>query len=337
VLSLLLLATLALAASAEDENAASSDRPPEGEAAENEAAPREPITNISGSPPAETLQERMERFKREKGAGSDKPFEGFATQAEAEMQRQRDEAIASPGQVEQQEAEAAIESRVGARERLNDKLAELGAWGGSGCVEIEPAWNTQDDFIRHRKLRADDFLSAREKSLAAVSVPGAPPTGFAAIALSCEIEAHVAQASDGNFIAHAIRVRYYAVLSRKESWLDEHAENREQFLIGHQQLHFDMAEEFAKWLNAHRDETLGRMQGVGRSPQLALGMLQLRWGEHMLAVHDDFDRIETAFDRDTKHGREAEKQTDWAFRLGDGFEVLTKGMRLATQGKAKSR
>ena len=166
---------------------------------------------------------------------------------------------------------------------------------------------------------------------------GAPPTGFAAIALSCEIEANAAQTNDGNYIAHAVRVRYYAVLSRKESWLAEHAENREKFLLGHQQLHFDMAEEFAKWLNAHRDEPLGRMQGVGRSPQLALGMLQLRWAEHMLAVHDDLDAIETAFDRDTKHGRASEKQTEWAFRLGDGFEALTQGMRLATRAKAKAR
>lgn len=304
----------------------------------SEVPQREPVTSIQGSAPSETLQERMERFKREKGAGSDKPFEGFAAQAEAEMQRQRAEAIASaPEQVEEIEAEAAVESRVGARERLQDKLATLGAWGSSGCVEIEPAWNTQDDFIRHRKLRADDFLARRDKSAAAVSVSGAPPLGFAAIAFSCEIGAQVQQTGDNSYVAHVTRVRYYAVLSRKDSWLAEHAENRDAFLVGHQQLHFDMADEFAKWLNLHRDEPLASMQGAGRTPQLALGQLQLRWAQHMLSVHDDFDAIETAFDRDTKHGRSTEKQTEWAFKLDDGFDALTKGLKLETRGKPKRR
>jgi hypothetical protein len=330
-IGLLLLTGLGSAARAEE------GAPAAGAKATSETPESEPISQISGSAPTETVQERMERFKREKGAGSDKPFEGFADQAARQMEQARQEAISSPGQVEQMEAEASVESRVGARERLQDKLAALGAWGGSGCVEIEPAWNTQDDFIRHRKLHADDFLSAIDKSRAAVAVPKVAPTGFAAIQFSCEVQPQVQQASDGSFIARVVRVRYYAVLSRKESWLAEHAESREGFVIGHQQLHFDMAEAFAKWLNRHRDEGLESMLGVGRTPEIALGQLQIRWAGRMLAVHDDFDTIETAFDRDTKHGTATEKQTEWAFRLGDGFETLTKGMKLETRAKTKGK
>jgi hypothetical protein len=315
--------------------AASAEEPAgDGESAAAPETKRAPITSTSGTAPSETPQERLERFKREKGAGSDKPFEGFAEQAALEMERRRQEGIATPTQ-EQLEAEASVETRVGARERLEDRLAKLGAWGGSMCAEIEPAWGAQDDFIRYRKLRADDFQSGRDKSAAAVAVPGAAPTGYAAILFSCELEPRVQQTSDGNYLARATRVRYYAVLSRKESWLAEHEPSREAFLVGHQQLHFDMAEAFAKWLNQHRESTLARMQGVGRSPEIATGLLQLRWAEHMLAVHDDFDTLETAFDRDTKHGASTEKQTEWAFRTGDGFEALTKGLRLATRQKAK--
>jgi len=325
-----LLALTWLASPARSEEA----EPPAGDAQTTGEAPaREPISQISGSAPTETLQERMERFKREKGAGSDKPFEGFAEQAAREMERQRQEAIASPGQVEQMEAAASVESRVGARERLQDELAGLGAWGASGCVEIEPAWNTQDDFIRHRKLRVDDFLSASDKSRAAVAVSNAVPTGYAAIQLSCELEPLVQQASDGSYIARIVRVRYYAVLSRKESWLAEHAESREAFLVGHQQLHFDMAEAFAKWLNRHRNEGLESMLAVGRTPEIAVGQLQIRWAGRMLSIDSDFDTIETAFDRETKHGTVADKQTEWTFRLRDGFEALTQGMKLATRTK----
>jgi hypothetical protein len=308
------------------------DAPASGDAQPPAEAKPEPITRIGGSAPEETVQQRMERFKREKGAGSDKPFEGFAAQAAAEMERQRQEGIGASTPAEQ-EAEVAVESRVAARERLQDELAKLGAWGGSMCVEVEPAWNTQDDFIRHRKLRANDFRATRDKSHAAVAVSKVAPYGFAAILFSCEIEPRVQQGNGGSYVASVVRVRYYTVLSRKESWLAEHAQNREAFLIGHQQLHFDMAEAFADWLNKHRNDTIARMQAAGRSPEIALGQLQLLWAQHMLDVYDDFDALETAFDKDTKHGTATEKQTEWAFRVHDGFDVLTKGMKLRTRPK----
>ena len=302
-------------------------------------AERPPVTSISGSAPTETLQERMERFKREKGAGSDKPFEGFAAQAEAEMQRQRAEAIASgvdAGELEA-EAAAATDTRIGARERLEDKLAALGAWGASGCTEIEPAWGAQEDFIRYRRLRADDFRSQKDRTGAAVSVSGASPHGFAAILISCELEPSVSQLEDGRFAARLVRARYYAVLSRQDSWLAEHREDAEAFLVGHQQLHFDMAEEFSRWLNAQRDSVIAGSVGYGKSPQLALGQLQLEWAKHMLAVREDFDAVETAFDRATQHGAGTEKQTEWSFKLGDGWEAFTADMRLETRGKPARR
>jgi hypothetical protein len=311
----------------------------EGEAAAGApeaAAKPEPITQITGSAPAETLQERMERFKREKGAGSDRPFDGFATQAEAEMQRQRAEAIAGRT-VQEAEAEQSVENRVAARERLQDALAQLGAWGGSLCVEVEPAWNTQDDFIRFRTLRADDFRSERSKTLAAVSVPGAAPTGFAAILFSCEIQPLVQQVAEKQWIARPVRVRYYAVLSRQQSWLAEHPESREAFMVGHQQLHFDMANEYALWLNKHGEARIAGIEAVGATAADATFKLQLKWGEHMLAVHEDFDALETAFDRDTKHGSATEKQTEWNFRLGDGFEALAKGIKLTTRPKPPAK
>lgn len=322
----LAVATLAVPAIAEDAAAPAPET----------AAKPEPITQITGSAPSETLAERMERFKREKGAGSDRPFDGFATQAEAEMQRQRAEAIA--GRTEQEaEAEQSVENRVAARERLQDALAQLGAWGGSLCAEVEPAWNAQDDFIRFRKLRADDFRSERNKTPAAVAVPSAAPTGFAAILFSCEIQPLVQQVAEKQWLARPVRVRYYAVLSRQQSWLAEHAESRAAFMLGHQQLHFDMANEYANWLNANREARMAGIEAIGLTADDAIFKLQLKWGEHMLSVHDDFDALETAFDRDTKHGAAPEKQTEWSFRVDDGFEALAKGVKLTTRPKPPAK
>lgn len=327
---LLVLAVLALAA----QPGSADDEPATGEASQAAApaAAREPITNIGGSAPAETPQQRLERFRLERGAGSDKPFEGFATHAEQEMAQRRQAAIAG-GRADEEQAEDAAESRVLTSEKLQDQLAELGAWGGSMCTEVEPAWSLQENFITHRKLRLEDFQSELGQGAAAAASSKLAPTGFAAILFSCELEPLVQKVREDLFVARIVRVRYYTVLSRKASWLVEHPPSAESFLIGHQQLHFDMANAFAGWLNQNRDATLAGIQAVGASPELAISRLRLRWGQHMLTVYSDFDALETKFDRETKHGSATEKQTEWTFRVRDGFEALAKGLKLESRPK----
>ena len=333
-----LLGALVAAAPAEEgakdaDAAAPQTSAPPDDAAAAEPPKREPITQIGGTAPSETLQQRMERFKREKGAGSDKPFEGFAAQAEQEAQQRRGAALSEEAR-EVVEAEQAVETRIEARDTVQDRLQELGAWGASSCAESEPAWSLQDDFIRHRKLARDDFQFSgdRGKAGAAVRVPNVAPGGFAAIVFSCELKPQINKVRDKNmYVATLLQLRYYALLSRKDSWLSPDAVRRENYVIGHQQLHFDMANTFATWLTARREVIQSKLRGFGRTPEIALGELQLRVGEHMLDVHADFDALESVFDRDTKHGGDAEKQTAWNFRVGDGFEALAKGLRLETK------
>jgi hypothetical protein len=145
----------------------------------------------------------------------------------------------------------------------------------------------------------------------------------------------VLHAQEGRFIARLERIRYYAVLSRKDSWLAEHREDREAFLVGHQQLHFDIAEAFAKWLNAGRDARSEGMQGAGASPGVATGQLQLELAKHMLAVREDLDALETEFDERTKHGLDTERQTEWVFKIGDGLEAIAEGIKLQTRPKKR--
>jgi len=302
-------------------------------AQQNAEAEREPITQIGGTAPTETLKERMERFKREQGAGSDKPFEGFATRAEQEAQQRRAAALGEQAR-EEAEAEEALETRIEARDTVQDRVQQLGAWGASSCTESEPAWSLQDDFIRHRRLTREDFLftGERGKASAAVRIPKVEPSGFVAIVFSCELKPQVNKVRDKQmYVATLAQLRYYALLSRKNSWLSPDALRRESYVIGHQQLHFDMANTFATWLTARRDVIQTKLRGFGRTPEIALGELQLRVGEHMLDVHADFDALESVFDRDTKHGGDAEKQTAWNFRVGDGFPALAKGLRLETR------
>jgi hypothetical protein len=50
----------------------------------------------------------------------------------------------------------------------------------------------------------------------------------------------------------------------------------------------------------------------------------------MKLVQEDFERIETAYDRETKHGILLDKQTEWKWRSEDGFEAIAKGIKLAS-------
>lgn len=327
---------------------------PEEDAAAAETAPpeqpkRAPITNIGGSAPAETPQQRLERFKRERGAGSDKPFEGFATQAEQDMQRVRDAAIGGsgvvPGGGATNASDASLEkeilrddeiaeNRAQATEMLQDRLMELGAWGGSGCATEEPDWSQQDDWTRHRPLVRGDFLSEQEeKAKSAVHVPNSVTAAYVALLFSCELKPVLRQVREGLWSAEIANVHYYSLLSRKESWwnADPTLRGSEAYTLGHEQLHFDIAEAFAKWLNQNRTKIIAKLRGTGRSPEEAVGQLQLSWAKHMLAVQEDFGAIETAYDRETKHGTVLDKQTFWSWRAKDGFAEIAKTVKLQTR------
>jgi hypothetical protein len=319
------------------------------QAAAPEAAKREPITNIGGSAPAETPQQRLERFKREKGAGSDKPFEGFATEAEREMQRRRDAAIAGSGvapgggatnasdasleaEILKDDAEAA-ENRAKAREQLEDLIAKHGsAWGPTTCFADAQDWSNGDDLIRHRQLTRDDFLSEKQESAKlAVKVPGAVAAAYVAVNFSCDLKPKVAQIREGLWSAEVDDVNFYALLSRRRSWWNDTLQGPDQYTLGHEQLHFDLAEAFMRWLNQNRPQLLAKLRGTGKTADEATGNLQLAWSKLMLAVSEDFDAIETAYDRETKHGTVLEQQTFWSWRANDGFSEIAKTVRLQTR------
>lgn len=341
--SALVALTMALAAvpALPDESASG-----EVQAAAPEEAKREPITSIGGSAPAETPQQRLERFKREKGAGSDKPFEGFATEAEREMQRQRDAAIAGSGvapgggatsagdanleaEILKDDAEAA-ENRAKAREQLEDRIAKHGpAWGPTTCFTEPQDWSNGEDLIRHRPLTRGDFLSQKqESSNLAVRVPNSVVAAYVALNFSCELLPKIEQVREGLWAAEVSDVTFYAILSRKSSWWNDTLQGGEQYTLGHEQLHFDLAEAFMRWLNQNRAQILPKLRGTGKSPQEATGNLQFAWSKFMLAVSEDFDAIETAYDRETKHGTVLDQQTFWSWRAKDGFAAITKTVRL---------
>ncbi|MBM4385864.1 MAG: hypothetical protein FJ091_21155 [Deltaproteobacteria bacterium] len=304
------------------------------------AAPeRKPITSTSGSAPSETLQERMARFKREKGAGSDRPFDGFATQAERDAQAMREAAVGGSvdgvrSKEEREQWTENTEDRVAEEEMLEDRLSQLSEmWGASGCfLNVEPNWNAQEEFIKHRKLTRGDFLYENANKLQlTVPVPKARPRAYTSQAFGCVAQTQVRPTEDGKFLAEVTSIRYFALISRVESYLPEETpDSHLAAVLGHEQLHFDIAEALARHINSLGEKLRARYRGVGRSPEEAAGELQLEWGQLMKLVQEDFRRLETAYDRDTKHGGLPEKQTEWLWRVDDGFAAFARGVKLAS-------
>ena len=311
--------------------------PPDAGAPNNSAAEteRKPITSTSGSAHSETLQERMARFKREKGEGSDRPFDGFAAQAERDMQAQRSAAIGGDAnsvrtKEEREQWTENTEDRALELEMLEDRLAELSEpWGASGCYFEEPDWNAQDDFIKHRKLTRGDFLSEKEEKVKlAVRVPNSQTGAYVSLTFACVAQTQVRPTEDGKQLAEVTSVRYFALLSRNESFWSPISDDQLAYVLGHEQRHFDIAESFARHLNTLEAKLRARYRAAGRSPEEAMGKLQLEWGQLVKLVQEDFDRLETAYDRETKHGTVLDKQTEWHWRIDDGFAAIAKGVKL---------
>jgi hypothetical protein len=294
-------------------------------------APPAPAPAPAPAPPAEAAaplspeRQRFERWKQQDAA--EDPREGFARAAETEAERRRREALArgipSGGDAVEQEMadDVAIERR-----RMLDALATLGAWGASGCFPEEPDFSSQDDWIRHRTLSRGDFLEETEREVKpVVDVPGTETAAYVSIALSCVVEVRLEEPRPGHFEASLDGVRYFALLSRRSSWWSPRLRTQGEWILRHEQLHFDLAELVAQELDRNSPALRARVRAEGADPVAAVAALQARWAEHMDAAQRDFDAIEDRYDRETRHGTDFRRQTEWFGRVKRGLAAVRAG------------
>lgn len=154
-------------------------------------------------------------------------------------------------------------------------------------------------------------------------------SAYLATLITCVVTPNVVQPEpNGLWVASLSNVRYMAVLSRESSYLIADAQD---YALAHEQLHFEIAHQLARWLTKNQETIRVKLTRQGRSKEEALGLLQLELGKHMLAVQRDVRALETAYDRETEHGLDSERQTQWNFRIQDGLEAMAKSVRLETR------
>lgn len=276
-----------------------------------EQTPGAPAANAKASPE----RARFERWKQDAAAGD--PRADFARQAEAEAERRRSEALSRSAAP----AAASVEAEL-----VGDGLAELGA-GASGCFEEGPELSGQDDWIRHRELTRADFL-APEPSPAAqpvASIPSAEVGAVVVIRFACVVQGELSEPEPGRFVVDVERFEYLALLSRRLSWWNPEFGD-DEWVLRHEQLHFDVAELIAHELSEPAGGPEARLRGVGPDPQAAMADFRGNLAEHMREQQVSFQEIELAYDRETRHGHDVARQTEWFARVKRGLAAVRAGL-----------
>ena len=278
-----------------------------------EAAPA--AAPAAPAPPLSPERERFERFKAEAPAAD--PRADFAHRAEVEAERRRNEALARgvPGA-------GAPEGFEG--EPVGGELAQPIA-GRSGCFEEEPDLEGQDDWIRHRTLERGDFLAQSPGAQPELSIPGDEVGAIVSIRFACVAKSRLAEPEPGRYEIAVEQVRYLALMSRRLSWWNP-AVGDDEWVLRHEQLHFDVAELFAHELTAQASDAPEPIRGLGPDPQAAIADFQARWSEHMREQQESFREIELAYDRETRHGNDHAKQTEWFARVKRGLGAVRAGL-----------
>jgi hypothetical protein len=277
----------------------------------SEEAP--PAAPTEAAAPLSPERQRLERWK-EGNAPAD-PRGGFARAAEEEMERRRSEAIArgvAPGP-------DTVEA-----EMRGQQLEELASWTG-GCFAEEPDFAGQEDWTRHRALTRDDFRETEPGEVKS-ELPG-PVTGeaYVALRLACVVRPRVLESPSGSYTAELESVRFFALLSREKSWWSPDARTNAEWILRHEQLHFDIAELFAQEQNASIERVRGQTRAERPDPDGAAYALRRSLADYLAAQQRAFEEVERRYDRETQHGNDVARQTEWFTRVKRGLGAVRAG------------
>jgi len=293
------------------------------------APPPEPAAPAAeaATPEAPPSPERA-RFEAFKAEGTADPREAFARRAATEAERRRQRALDATPRVAPHAVEREMELDAQHEETaVIERVAGLGVWGASLCFREEPDWSAQSDFIRHRQLTRDDFREEEPREVeAAVEVSGTAVGAYVGIAIVCVIDVRHERLAADRHVVSLRSVRYFPILSRYGSWWNPASDAVREWVLRHEQLHFDVAELVADELETETEALRHELRGAGATPEAALVDFQQRWGRRMEKVQSDFRAIERQYDRETLHGTDFARQTEWFARVKRGLGAVRAGL-----------
>jgi hypothetical protein len=153
-------------------------------------------------------------------------------------------------------------------------------------------------------------------------MPGAVAEAYVAIRLACVVRTRVTENPDATFTAELESARFFSLLSRNESWWNPNARTNPDWILRHEQLHFDVAELFAEEQNANVAHVRVETRAVREDPETAAWALRARLAEYLAAQQEGFHAVELQYDRETLHGNDFERQTEWFARVKRGLGAV---------------
>lgn len=171
------------------------------------------------------------------------------------------------------------------------------------------------DFVVHGRLEVEDFRAAApEEAPLAVPVPGGEVGAQVGLTLVCVGRPRVQRTPDGAYEAGMETLRYVALLDRERSWWSPRSDASRDHVLRHEQCHFDLAEAQARRLDAAAEGWRRRSAANGATPRAAARAFFADWRAHLEAVRAEMQEIQTRYDRETRHGSDAARQSEWNAR-----------------------
>ncbi|MBC7093410.1 GYD domain-containing protein [Candidatus Bipolaricaulota bacterium] len=101
------------------------------------------------------------------------------------------------------------------------------------------------------------------------------------------------------------------VMDKTKSWV--YPDKKTDVLLNHEQKHFDLGEVYRRVL----ERSLWRAAGEGATREAAEQDLNTKIGDTSRQILDVHARVQDQYDRETDHGRHAEKQAEWDKRIAE--------------------
>jgi hypothetical protein len=173
------------------------------------------------------------------------------------------------------------------------------------------------DRIRHRPLARDDFRARRRSRDAkfTVTMKNAVTEAHVATSLVCIGRLRAEELAPGRFAVWFEDLEYVALLDREGSWWNPRSETHPEWVLRHEQLHFDITELVARRHNRDRARDAARTRAVAASPGEAMRRFAERWSAHFAALRADWEALQERYDRETRHGTAPAVQTQWFARV----------------------
>lgn len=197
-------------------------------------------------------------------------------------------------------------------------LLAAGAARGSGDVLGAPSYDHATE-TTYRQVTWDDFQGKGQRP------PGWNRWSegtFALIATALRLNKYqLEERQEGDeWISTAPGIRPYAIMNKDFSAVKHGSRNA--YTLAHEQLHFDLAEAFARRLAVELAKIEGRGATLAEARADHASQLQQRLDASMRELGE----LQERYDRETMHGERKKKQKKWAAEVPEMFREATEAL-----------